>query len=116
MEFFFYKYVYICAETDIKSFLTYYKETFPQSTVFPKLHILEVHTVPWIRKWGAAFGLMGEQGAEGIHKWFNEQKLVYSSLADGLQKLHCIMKEHFIHVSPTNIDQQPPIKRRKLCT
>ncbi len=43
---------------------------------------------------------MGEQGAESIHRRFIEQKLVYGSLSDALQKLHCMMKEH---ISPTNI-------------
>ncbi len=68
-----------------------YKARFSKSTVFPKLHILEKHTVP------VAFGLMGEQGAESIHKWFNEQKRVYGSLADGLQKLHCMHNERTLH-------------------
>jgi len=49
-------------------FIGYYKDHFPKSTVFPKLHILQCHTGPWPR---VGFGLMGEQGAESIHRWFN---------------------------------------------
>ena len=42
----------------------YYRLTFPQATVLPKMHILEDHVVPWIRRWRVGFGFMGEQGAE----------------------------------------------------
>ncbi len=75
--------------------------------------MLECHTIPWLRKWGVGFGMMGEQGAESIHRWFNSQKQTFASVADGVQQLNCIMKEHFVHVAPTNIALEPPIKRRK---
>jgi hypothetical protein len=58
------------AETDIKQ---HYRQTYPHATVTPKLHLLEDHMAPWIRKWGGVgFGVMGEQGAESIHAEFNK--------------------------------------------
>ena len=54
-------------EHDIALFLGYYWSTFPQATVLLKMHILEDHTVPWMRQWHLASGLMGEQGAESMH-------------------------------------------------
>ena len=90
-------------EGDIRAFISYYKGNFPNATVFPKLHMLEAHTVPWLRRWGVGFGMMGEQGAENIHRWFNTQKRTFSNIADRVQQLSCIMREHFIHVAPTNV-------------
>ncbi len=69
---------YVHTDTDIESFATYYKETFPTATFIPKLHVLQKHTSSWIRRWGVAFGLIGEQGCESIHKWFNQQREIYS--------------------------------------
>ena len=31
-------------------------------------------------------------------------------MADGVEQLGCIMKEHFIHVAPTNVALEPPTK------
>ena len=56
---------------NIEKFMTFYRDTFPDATVIPKMHFLEEHTVHWLRKWGVGFGLMGEQGAESIHAYFN---------------------------------------------
>ena len=54
--------------------MKYYREQFPTSTVTPKLHMLEEHIVPWLKKWKVGFGLLGEQGAESIHAHFNSLK------------------------------------------
>ncbi len=105
---------YVHTDTDIESFVTYYKETFPTATFIPKLHILQKHTSSQMRRWGVAFGLMGELGCDSIHKQFNQLREIYKSIPDGVQKLRCMMKEHFIHIAPTKIAQQPLIKRRKL--
>ena len=44
-----------------------YREKSPQASILPKMHILEDHVVPWMRRWRIGAGLMGEQGAESIH-------------------------------------------------
>ena len=45
--------------------------SFPHSTLLPKMHTLEANVPDWIQKWGIGLGLMGEQGAESIHKSLN---------------------------------------------
>ena len=51
--------------------MAYYQFQFPTASVTPKLHIFDEHVVPWIKTWGVGFGLLGEQGAESIHAYFN---------------------------------------------
>lgn len=96
--------------------MKFYRETFPTASITPKLHILEKHTISWLREWGpgVAFGLMGEQGAESIHNWFNREGHKFSNLSDSVEKLHSKMKNHFINVAPINFSLKPVIKKRCL--
>ena len=102
----------LSAADNIKTFMTYYRSHF-SSSVTPKLHMLEEHVVPWIRRWGVGFGLLGEQGAESIHKYFNSLKRTYSGIPDDLQRLKQMMVEHHLHVAPANTTARPPIVKRK---
>ena len=97
------------AAKNIKTFMEYYRTKFKFSTVTPKLHMLEEHVVPWIKQWGVGFGLLGEQGAESIHAYFNSLKRTYSGIPDGLQRLKQMMVEHHLHVAPANTIARPPI-------
>ena len=90
-----------------------YRDTFPTATVIPKMHMLEEHFIPWLKKWHLGFGLMGEQGAESIHAYFNSLKKTYAGIPDPVDRLRHTMKEHMLHISPANIDAKPPIKKRK---
>ena len=96
--------------------MEYYREKFPNATVLPKMHILEEHVVPWIRQWRVGFGLMGEQGAESIHTYFNGLKRTYNSIPDRVDRLRHTMREHLLHVSPVNVASRPAIKKRKIET
>ena len=78
--------------------MAYYREQFPQATVTPKLHMLEEHVVPWLHKWHVGFGLMGEQGAESIHAYFNALSCTYKSMPEEVQKLRQVMVEH-LHIA-----------------
>ncbi len=66
---------------NISSFMAFYREQF---TVIPKMHMLEKHVVDWINEWKVGFGLMGEQGQESIHAYFNNLK---ASFPDGVERL-----------------------------
>ena len=55
------------SEQDIATLLNYYRHTFPDATILPKMHIMEDHVNPWLKQWHIGAGLMGEQGAESIH-------------------------------------------------
>ncbi len=92
--------------------MRYYSDTFPGASITPKLHLLEFHIILWIEKWKVGLGLLGEQGAESIHAYFNGLRRTYQTMPDGVQRLHQMMKEHFIHASPHNIYARPPVKKR----
>lgn len=94
--------------------MAFYRETFPETTVLPKMHIMEVHIVPWLKQHRVGLGLMGEQGAESIHAAVNSIKKAYTNIPDKVSQLECILLEHHRQVCPTLVKQQPEIKRRKL--
>ena len=93
--------------------MAYYRSQFSTSTVTPKLHMLEDHVVPWMKRWGVRFGLLGEQGAESIHAHFNSLKRTYSGIPDSLQRLKQMIVEHHLHVAPANTTAKPPIIKKK---
>lgn len=93
--------------------MQFYRANFPHATVLPKMHILEEHVVPWIRQWKVGFGLMGEQGAESIHAYFNSLTRTYHSIPDRVDRLRAMMREHFLHSTPSLIAAKPPLKKRK---
>lgn len=91
-----------------------YRESFPSSTVLPKMHMLEEHVVPWLQQWHVGFGMMGEQGAESIHAYFNGLKRRYNTNGSALTNLKRMMYEHLLHVAPANVAVKPLPKKRKL--
>lgn len=56
---------------------------------------------------------MGEQGAESIHRHFNEMKPMFLHMGDPMKRLKCLMNGHLLKASPVNLAQRPEIKRRK---
>lgn len=93
--------------------MEFYRHTFPDATITVKLHMLEEHLIPFLRRWeGVGFGLMGEQGAEGIHADFNNLKRRFSGICDSVERLRCTMTEHHLRCSPHNIVAKPPITKR----
>ena len=75
--------------------------------------MLEDHVVPFLRQWRVGLGVMGEQGAESIHARFNTLQRTYANMTSKVDRLKCMMMEHFRQVYPENISRQPPVKRRK---
>ena len=55
-------------------FMHYYRDVFPEASIKPKLHILEDHMVNFLLNWRVGCGLLSEQGAESIHKVYNQLK------------------------------------------
>ena len=94
--------------------MSFYRQSFPEATVLPKMHMLEGHVIPWLRKWHVGFGMMGEQGAESIHKYFNNLGRRYCSVPRSIDRLKLMLTEHLLHISPANVAARPSIKRRKL--
>ena len=54
-------------ESAINIFVRYYRTTFQIAPFIPKIHMLEDHLIPWVKRWRIGCGCMGEQGAESLH-------------------------------------------------
>jgi hypothetical protein len=93
--------------------MEYYRTHFPHATVLPKMHMLEEHVIPWLRKWHVGFGLLGEQGVESVHAHFNRLKRTYASVPEEVQQLRTLMNEHLLHIAPEHVAATPDIKRRR---
>ncbi len=96
--------------THISAFMKFYREQFPHASVTPKMHMLESHVVDWLDEWKLGLGLMGEQGAEYIHAYFNGLQATYRSIPNGVDSM---MRQHFVHVAPSTIACRPPPKKRR---
>ena len=68
------------AGTQVDTFLEFYRTSFPDASITPKMHMLEDHMVPWMRHWHWSLGFHGEQGAESIHNIFNSLERTYSAI------------------------------------
>ncbi len=75
--------------------------------------MMEDHIVPFLREWKIGLGFLGEQGAESIHARFNTIRCNFMNMPNKVERLECIMKEHFNQVCPDNIVRLPQTKRRK---
>lgn len=93
--------------------MAYYREKFPQATVLPKMHMLEEHVIPWLKRHHVGFGLLGEQGVESVHAHFNCLGRTYGKMPDEVERLRQLMKEHLLHISPENIAATPVVQKRK---
>lgn len=98
----------------IEVFLCFYRDAFPKATVTPKLHMLEDHVIPFLKKWKVGFGFLGEQGAESIHARFNKIRRNFVSIPNPVLRLEAILKEHLNQVVPQNISKLPKIARRPM--
>ena len=103
--------LFLFAETNIGTFMACYRESFPAATVLPKMHILEDHIVPWMRRWGIGAGLMGEQGAESIHAHLNRLEAQFSGIVNPLDRLKYIVNQHNIDSAPLLNSLKPPPKK-----
>ena len=92
--------------------MAYYREK-SNSTVILKMHILEDQVVEFLTANKAGLGFLGEQGGESIHKKFNKLGKDVC-LANSLQRLRAMMKEHHRQTFPANIAAAPKSKKRFL--
>ena len=96
---------------DIDDFVSYYRAAMGSSFI-PKLHMLEDHVVPFIKQWRVDLGMLGVQGMEGIHARFNSLERTYSNMSNRVERLKCVVAEHWRQISPANIVLQPPTQKR----
>jgi len=100
-------------ENDIQAFMSHYWSSFPQATVLPKMHILEDHIIPWLKKWLVGAGLMGEQGTESLHSHLHKLERDYAGIVNAVDRLKYIFRMYNIETSPQLMDLKPDIKERK---
>lgn len=92
--------------------MTYYRQNFT-STVLPKMHMMEDHLIPWMRKWKMGAGLMGEHGAESIHAHIRRLQETYSGIPNEVEKLKHIFNMYTLETTPSLTSLRPQIKKRK---
>ena len=92
--------------------MDYLRQEWPKESITPKLHLLEDHAVDFIKKWGAGFGLYGEQGAESLHANFNRMKIAYSGVHPPTKRLQAMMKEHYMRIHPEARKLRPAKRTR----
>ena len=86
---------------------------YPKATILPKMHLLEDHVVPWLRRYNLAAGIMGEQGAESIHAHLNRLEATYSGIPNKLSRLKYLFKMYIVEVTAMLQSLKPAIKTRK---
>ena len=91
-----------------------YRENFSAYSVLPKMHLLEDHLVPWMKRWKMGAGLMGEHGAESIHAHINRLQTTYSGVANSVERLRQIYKMYTLETTPSLTTLRPIVKKRKL--
>ena len=99
-------------DANIKAFLQNYRSTLPTASITPKLHMLEDHVMPWVRRWKFGLGFHGEQGAESIHARFNSMQRTYASVRNATERLKAIVKEHNMSVLLYVAENRPEVKKR----
>ena len=93
--------------------MAYYRQSFPHATVIPKMHLLEDHVIPWLRKTHVGAGLMGEQGAESLHRHLHKLEEQYSGIVNPVKRLQHIFEMYNLETAPQLVQLRPEIKRRK---
>ena len=97
-------------DQDIKKLLTYFRSTFAERTFPPKLHMLEDHVVPFIRKWRFPLGFFGEQGGESIHHEFRDIANNFHHTHPASDRLQGMLERHYTVIEPEN-RQIIPVKQ-----
>ena len=88
------------AQQHINHYLAYVRDNFPMK-VLPKMHFLEDHVVPWMRRWGHGMAFHGEQAVESIHAEFNRLHRAASGIRNRDTRCLSVMKAHHMKCSPT---------------
>ena len=101
-------------EVNIIGFMAYLRCNFPEISITPKLHMLEDHMIPFIRRWGAGCGFFGEQGGESIHSKFNNLKRNYANIKNKSDCLKSIMQSHLSNTNPYARAKRVVKKKRNL--
>ena len=103
-------------ETNIAKFMATCREEIVKRNlghITPKLHLLESHTVPSVRRLRVGLGLLAEQGSESIHARFNSLQRDYSSIPNTLERLRAVSLQHLVGTLPQHEAVRPVSRKRK---
>ena len=81
--------------------------------ITPKLHLLETHVVESVTHFRVGLGLLGEHGAESIHAEFNELVRPFDSVANALDRLKTVVRNHCISTLPLHLAKVPKVSRQE---
>ena len=101
-------------ETDIDAFMKFFRAHWPKINISPKMHMLEDHVIPFVRKWRVGLGFYGEQGGESLHHQFKSMRNRYKNIKKPLESLRYMMDQHLKNTNPLAHTIQPKIKNRNL--
>lgn len=104
---------FLLADSLTKDFMSAMRSQLPHQSITPKLHLLEDHIVPFIRRWHAGPGYLGEQGGESVHKEFNILAARHASMRHKeVDRLLSAMREQHMQVHPCNVVKAPVPQKR----
>ena len=83
---------FLFPDATIEEFLSIMREI--GANITTKLHILEVHVVPFIKQWGYGLSIFSEQGGEKLHSQFKKIEAQYSAVPKGVNKLKSMLQNH----------------------
>jgi hypothetical protein len=99
-------------EAAIRELMSYFRKTWPNESITPKMHLLESHCADFIRNWGLGLDIYGEQGLESMHAEFNSMNSTFCHMK-GKQRLESILSNHYIKNSLEALEIRPTIQERK---
>ena len=99
-------------ERSITTYMAIFRSAFQDVAVIPKQHILEMHCVPWIKKYKFGLGLLGEQGGELIHSSVAQLNRRSRAIRNAKARLKLIMQTQHLQCTPELLSLEPKIKTR----
>ena len=69
-------------------------------SITPKLHLLERHTIPCMRRFGISLGLLDEQGGESIHGKFKQLRSSLENMNRDVDRLRVLVTQYLTTALP----------------
>lgn len=81
--------------------------------ITPKLHLLESHTLPLLKRLRVGLGLLAEHGSESIHARFNSlENRSFNCIRNNLERLGAMAEQHLVRTMP-ELDSLIPTPQSK---
>ena len=100
------------ADCNTTTFMATYRSPLPDQTVFPKLHYLKDHLIPFVKKWHVGPGIFGEHGGETLHSLFKQlAERRFAGTKPKLTRLEQLMTHFLLQANP--VTKAPPEPQRR---